>query len=77
MPCLTPLHLDPSLLSPILRLSSQTELRWQSRGNGAHLLSQKQQNYNKLLNNDQQNRLEITKKRYPTPRDKEETTSRW
>ena len=36
----------------------------------------KPHNFNQLLNNLQQNRLQIIKKRHPTPEDKEEATSR-
>ena len=51
--------------------------RWWSRSTGAHHLSWKQQNYNQLLKNCQQNILETIKKKwYPIPKDKEEATSR-
>ena len=39
-----------------------TGLRWQDRRNGVHLLSSKQQNYQQMLNNLQQNGLETFKK---------------
>ena len=55
----------------------ETGLRQWSGRTGAHLLSQKQQNYNQLLNNHQQNRLKTMKKRYPIPEDKVEATLRW
>ena len=39
----------------------ETGVRSWSRRTGAHLLSQKHQNYNQLLNSHQQNKLERTK----------------